>query len=155
MASTRPLPSFLLPHGVPRTAMRLFPRRNGYQPRLSPSSTAARSSCQRTYASSTSSSKSRVLSKPDKFRPPSHASRRVTKKKATPPRNYPGPKPTAEEEEAKKTRRYPNMFPPEGTLLYRFLTNKTIHFIIPMVRGGAGELGIFAFTFKEEGRHTS
>ena len=136
MASTSSLQSFLLPRGIPRTAMWLFPRGNGYRLRLV--RITPRHPGSRTYASSSTSSskKPHVLSKPDKFRPPSHPSRKVMKgnRSAPPPRNYPGPKQTAEEAEAQKTKWYPHMFPPEGSMMYRFLTNKVIHFIIPMVR---------------------
>jgi hypothetical protein len=49
------------------------------------------------------------------------------------PRNYPGPKLSAEELAEKKTRKYPHMFPPEGTVMYRFLTSRGIHVWISMV----------------------
>jgi hypothetical protein len=49
------------------------------------------------------------------------------------PRNYPGPKLSAEELAEKKTRKYPHMFPPEGTVMYKFLTSRGIHVWISMV----------------------
>ncbi|KAI5302472.1 protein transport protein S31 [Ascosphaera pollenicola] len=73
-----------------------------------------------------------ILEKPDKFRPPSHGSRlprggaagRTTRFE---PVNYPGPKESQETIDARKTKKYPNMFPAEGTLMYKFLTSKGIH----------------------------
>jgi len=69
-----------------------------------------------------------VLEKPDKFRPPSHP-QRLNKR---PPRQYPGPPLSEPEREAQKTRRYPHMFPNEGTTLHWFLTNKWIHMWISL-----------------------
>jgi hypothetical protein len=70
-----------------------------------------------------------VLEKPDKFRPPSHPQRLNRKL----PRQYPGPPLSESERQAQKTRRYPHMFPNEGTPLHRFLTNKWIHMWISLV----------------------
>jgi hypothetical protein len=70
-----------------------------------------------------------VLEKPDKFRPPSHPQRLNRK----PPRQYPGPPLSESERQAQKTRRYPHMFPNEGTPLHWFLTNKWIHMWISLV----------------------
>jgi hypothetical protein len=85
--------------------------------------------------------KQRVLAKPDKFRPPSHPQRKVLRQRRdgtvidpTEPHNYPGPPLSAEEKEAQKTRRYPNMFPPEGSVMFKFLTSRWIHVWIAMVR---------------------
>ncbi len=71
-----------------------------------------------------------VLEKPDKFRPPSHPQRLNRK----PSRQYPGPPLSESEREAQKTKRYPHMFPNEGTKLHWFLTNKWIHLWISLVR---------------------
>jgi len=73
--------------------------------------------------------KSRILEKPAKFNPPSHGSRRVR------PRAYPGPRITEAEREAMKTKRYPNMMPPEGSFLWRFLTDRRLHMWITLVSG--------------------
>jgi hypothetical protein len=70
-----------------------------------------------------------VLEKPDKFRPPSHPQRLNRK----PPRQYPGPPLSESERQAQKTKRYPHMFPNEGTPLHWFLTNKWIHMWISLV----------------------
>ncbi|KAI5295647.1 hypothetical protein KEM52_000689 [Ascosphaera acerosa] len=81
---------------------------------------------------------SNVLAKPDKFRPPSHGSRLVkggagrTSRFAAPLTNYPGPKESQEVIDARKTKRYPHMFPAEGTLMYKFLTSRGIHLWIAM-----------------------
>lgn len=85
-----------------------------------------------------------VLEKPDKFRPPSHPSRIV---KRQIPRNYAGPPLSAEELEAQKTKQYPNMFPPEGTKMHWFLTNKRLHLVIAMstLCGMAGYIFIADF----------
>jgi hypothetical protein len=49
------------------------------------------------------------------------------------PFNYPGRPLTAQEKEEQKTKRYPNMFPAEGTVLFKFLTSRWIHVWIAMV----------------------
>jgi hypothetical protein len=69
-----------------------------------------------------------VLEKPTHFRPPSHGQRRV---KEAP--RYPGPKLSEEEEAARKTRKYPNMMPAEGTFMHWFINNKSIHLTITLV----------------------
>ncbi len=71
-----------------------------------------------------------VLEKPARFNPPSHPARR----NRPPPRSYPGPPPSAREREERKTKRYPHMMPPEGTFMHWFLTNRSIHIWITMVR---------------------
>lgn len=79
---------------------------------------------------------SNTLAKPDKFRPPSHGSRLARGGRASSrhePRNYPGPKLSEAELEARRTRSYPNMFPAEGTVMHKFLTNRGIHVWISMV----------------------
>ncbi|KAF2401224.1 hypothetical protein EJ06DRAFT_529357 [Trichodelitschia bisporula] len=69
-----------------------------------------------------------VLEKPDKFRPPSHASR----PRNAAPRAFPGPPLSKEELEAQKTKKYPHMMPPEGTFMHWFLTNRMLHAYISM-----------------------
>lgn len=81
------------------------------------------------HASTDIPSKTIVLEKPDKFRPPSH-SQRLNRK---PPRQYPGPPLSEPERQAQKTKRYPSMFPSEGTSLHWFLTNRWIHLYISLV----------------------
>jgi hypothetical protein len=49
------------------------------------------------------------------------------------PYNYPGPPLSEKEKEEQKTKQYPNMFPPEGTVLHKFLTSRWIHVWIAMV----------------------
>ncbi|KAF3480528.1 uncharacterized protein GIQ15_05875 [Arthroderma uncinatum] len=134
MAPPSAIPRFLLPRGgLSKSSLQNLhintaaaPRRNGIQPsmfhRLNFSSSA---SC------GAGPPKARVLEKPDKFRPPSHAARRVVNPNKQ-PRNYPGPAPTPKEIADRQTKRYPNMFPPEGTVLFKFLTNKGIHVWISM-----------------------
>ncbi|KAK6583287.1 hypothetical protein PZA11_004363 [Diplocarpon coronariae] len=61
-----------------------------------------------------------VLEKPTKFNPPSHGAR--LRKEA--PR-YPGPQLSAEEAAVQRTKKYPNMMPPEGSFLYWFINNRT------------------------------
>ncbi|KIW06792.1 uncharacterized protein PV09_02472 [Verruconis gallopava] len=62
-----------------------------------------------------------VLEKPDKFRPPSHPSR-----KPAPRRSF-GPRLTDEEIAAQKTKQYPSMMPPEGSFKYALLTARRFH----------------------------
>lgn len=81
-------------------------------------------------ASKAKSSKPLVLEKPTKFNPPSHGSR-ITK---GPPRyQYAGPQMTPEEKAAQATKQYPNLMPPEGTFMYWFINNRSIHLYITMV----------------------
>lgn len=70
-----------------------------------------------------------VLEKPAKFNPPSHGSRLP---RAAP--RYSGPQLSAEEQAAQKTKKYPTMMPPEGTFMHWFLTNRSIHMYIALVR---------------------
>ena len=70
-----------------------------------------------------------TLAQPDKFRPPSHPQRLNRK----PPRQYRGPPLSEAEMEARKTKRYPRMFPNVGTKLHWFLTSKWIHVWITLV----------------------
>lgn len=141
MASTS-IPRFLLPRGISRStihllyaqpavqhALRNTNRNNIYHTRI----------LRRFKSSSTPSKKGPkgpVLEKPDKFRPPSHPARRVVNTNRA-PRNYPGPAPSAKEISEKQTKQYPNMFPPEGTVMFKFLTNRGIHVWISMVRSNS------------------
>ncbi|KAH3028512.1 hypothetical protein KXW60_000117 [Aspergillus fumigatus] len=125
------IPQFLLPRGIPssRTLHALTRRRNP-----TTLATTVPSLCR--CASSDDGSKPRVLAKPDKFRPPSHPARRVVPTRngrvVSGPINYPGPRLSEKEKEEQKTRKYPNMFPPEGTIMYKFLTSRWIHIWIAM-----------------------
>ncbi len=74
-------------------------------------------------------SKPIVLEKPAKFNPPSHGAR--LKSKA--PRQYPGPPLSIQQVEEQKTKQYPHMMPPEGSFMYWFLTNRSIHVCITLV----------------------
>ncbi|RKF61469.1 putative major facilitator superfamily protein [Erysiphe neolycopersici] len=68
-----------------------------------------------------------VLEKPEKFNPPSHGSRL-----RNPTTRYYGPQMTAEELAQQKSKKYPNMMPPEGTFMHWFLHNKLIHLWLSM-----------------------
>ncbi|KAK5207112.1 hypothetical protein LTR47_008725 [Exophiala xenobiotica] len=81
-------------------------------------------------ASSTSSQKPIVLEQPDKFRPPSHASRLTSRRGRAPAAYNQGT--TAEEQETQKTRTYPHMFPEKGSFMHWFLTDRWIHIWITM-----------------------
>lgn len=108
------IPQFLLPRGIPskRTLLHLTRR----------------------HASTTTDpSKPRVLEKPDKFRPPSHPARRVVPTRNGKVVNYPGPRLSEEEKREKAQKQYPHMFPPEGSVMYKFLTNRGIHVWIAFV----------------------
>lgn len=119
---TSNIPRFLLPRGIQSRTIQYFNRRNF-------SNTTWRQAKEE---------KPRVLPQPDKFRPPSHPARRVIQtrngnKVVREPFNYPGRPLTAKEKEEQKTKRYPNMFPAEGTVLFKFLTSRWIHVWIAMV----------------------
>ncbi|KAH8687836.1 hypothetical protein BGZ60DRAFT_394610 [Tricladium varicosporioides] len=81
------------------------------------------------YASNKSTKKSKplVLEKPAKFTPPSHPSRRL---KEAP--RYPGPKLSEDEATSRRTKKYPNMMPPEGTFMHWFITSKSVHLYITL-----------------------
>ncbi|KAB8076652.1 hypothetical protein BDV29DRAFT_83206 [Aspergillus leporis] len=131
------VPQFLLPRGIP--SARAFQSLNR--------ATATHQHITRRCASD--NRKPRVLEQPDKFRPPSHPARRVVQTRngkiiGREPVNYPGPKLSEKEKEEQKHRQYPNMFPPEGTVMYKFLTNRWIHIWIAM--GVLTSLATFTFT---------
>ncbi|KAL2008649.1 hypothetical protein VTN00DRAFT_6843 [Thermoascus crustaceus] len=143
MASTT-IPQFLLPRGISQRTLR-------YLSRHQHKNLVANRQQQRRSASTSSSNddgKQRVLAQPDKFRPPSHPARRVLQtrngKVYAPPYNYPGPPLSAKEKEEMRTKRYPHMFPPEGTVMYKFLTSRWIHIWIAM--GVLTSLATFTFT---------
>jgi hypothetical protein len=141
MASTVAIPQFLLPRGISRLTLRYAA---ATVQAGSARGTSSREIGRHAFSSSSgrkSSSaegKPRVLVQPDKFRPPSHPARRVMQTRngkvvGAAPHNYPGPPISAKEKEEQKTRTYPNMFPPEGTVMHKFLTNRWIHVWIAMV----------------------
>lgn len=122
------IPQFLLPRGIPSTrAFQSLSRANATHHRIRTT----------TRRCASDNSKPRVLEQPDKFRPPSHPARRVVQTRngrvvGREPVNY-GPKLTEKEREEQNRKQYPNMFPPEGTVMYKFLTNRWIHIWIAMV----------------------
>lgn len=136
MASTT-IPQFLLPRGISQRTLRYLSRHSRHPKTLTSQPQQRRSASTTTSSSSNDDGKQRVLAQPDKFRPPSHPSRRVLPtrngKVYAPPYNYPGPPLSAKEKEEMRTKRYPHMFPPEGTLMYKFLTSRWIHVWIALV----------------------
>ena len=120
---TATIPRFLLPRGEILPKARII---SSSRSKLG----VSRSQRVCRYASSSTTSKPKVLEKPAKFNPPSHPSR-LTR---TRPRQYPGPPLSQPELEAQKTKRYPHMMPPEGTFMHWFLNNRAIHLWISMVR---------------------
>ncbi|CAL5868196.1 uncharacterized protein PFLUO_LOCUS2420 [Penicillium psychrofluorescens] len=142
-----PIPQFLLPRGLPSPRVLRTLQQRQQHGILNTSSSRAFTSTRHTLAKSKSQEqdKSRTLGQPDKFRPPSHPQRRVVNPSArsSQPINY-GPRLTAEEREAQNKKQYPNMFPPEGTLMFKFLTSRWIHIWIAM--GTLTALATFTFT---------
>ncbi|KAL2872804.1 uncharacterized protein BJX67DRAFT_19009 [Aspergillus lucknowensis] len=133
------IPRFLLPRGVPSTKTLLA---------LTHSTRTAKppapSRCASSSTKGNATSKQRTLAQPDKFRPPSHPARRVVQTRNGKVVNYPGPRLSEKEEAERATRRYPNMFPPEGTVMYKFLTSRWIHIWIAM--GVLTTLATFTFS---------
>jgi hypothetical protein len=85
-------------------------------------------------ASSTNSSKHISLEQPDKFRPPSHASRLVKgRSRGSTFNGAYNQSSTDAERDAQRHRKYPHMFPDEGTLAYRVLTNRNGHVLLSIV----------------------
>lgn len=145
MTSTVSIPQFLLPRGISQHTLRYAaatvhagPGRGTSSAREVVGRRAFTSSSWRKSSSSPEEGKPRVLAQPDKFRPPSHPARRVIptrngKLVDAAPYNYPGPPLSEKEKEEMKKKRYPNMFPPEGTVMHKFLTSRWIHVWIAMV----------------------
>ncbi|MCJ1476510.1 hypothetical protein MMC13_005176 [Lambiella insularis] len=132
MAAT--LPRFLLPRGG--VSLSLY---NNTIFRYQVRSLQAGPSCR--YASNAAPPpKHTLLEKPSKFNPPSHPARR----NRPPPKRYSGPPLSAPEIEAQKTKQYPHMMPPEGSVMYKFLTSRAIHVWISL--GVLTSLAIFTFT---------
>lgn len=118
------------PASMPRALVRLFP---GHLSRTSaalrPTASAPHQLLlRRAYASKPEDGKPRVLEKPDKFRPPSHAARLPSSRKR--PQYTYGPRLTPEELMAQNRKKYPNMMPPEGSFMHWFLTNRMLHVYI-------------------------
>ncbi|KAL3474957.1 hypothetical protein BJX99DRAFT_169297 [Aspergillus californicus] len=139
---------FLIPRGNP-TPRALLALSRSISPRTPNNHTGIARRC--AFSSSSASSeqkndhqKTRVLEKPDKFRPPSHGARRVVQTRNGKVVNYPGPRPSEKEKEEQKTREYPTMFPPEGTVMFKFLTSRWIHIWIAM--SVLTSLATFTFT---------
>ncbi|KAL4870108.1 hypothetical protein BDV12DRAFT_166604 [Aspergillus spectabilis] len=128
------IPRFLLPRGIPSTRSLSLIRTARTDTRCASTTTSSKNK----------ESKPRVLAQPDKFRPPSHPARRVVPTRNGKVVNYPGPKFSEQEEAERKTRQYPNMFPPEGTVMFRFLTSRWIHIWIAM--GVLTSLATFTFS---------
>ena len=118
------IPQFLLPRGAPSArTLRTIPTRRTFTTSLP--------------GLSQNQNDRNTLAQPDKFRPPSHPARRVVQtrngKVSSGPVNYPGPRLSEKEQAEKKTKQYPKMFPPEGTVMFKFLTSRWIHVWIAMV----------------------
>ncbi|PYH75465.1 hypothetical protein BO82DRAFT_360010 [Aspergillus uvarum CBS 121591] len=140
------IPRFLLPRGIP-TPRTLQALTSTTSPRT-PSITPRRCASSKSGAASKNKDKPIVLPQPDKFRPPSHPQRRVVRTSngrvvTADPVHY-GPRLTEAEKEAQRKKQYPNMFPPEGTVAHKFLTNRGIHVWIAM--GVLTSLATFTFT---------
>jgi hypothetical protein len=71
-----------------------------------------------------------VLEQPDKFRPPSHPSRIARRRK----RMYYGRDLTEEDKAELDSKQYPYAFPPKQSFMHWFLTNRSIHLWITLVR---------------------
>lgn len=79
-------------------------------------------------------SKPIVLEQPDKFRPPSHGARSAKSRgRGSTMSGSFNQASTETEREVQKTKRYPHMFPPEGTFMHSFLSNQILHLVITMV----------------------
>lgn len=122
------------PASMPRALVRLFPGHLSHtSAALRPTASAPhRLLLRRAYASKPEDGKPRVLEKPDKFRPPSHAARLPSSRKR--PQYTYGPRLTPEELMAQNRKKYPNMMPPEGSFMHWFLTNRMLHVYISFVR---------------------
>jgi hypothetical protein len=77
-------------------------------------------------------SKPAVLGQPDKFRPPSHPARRPAARHRK--RLYYGPQTSSEQKATFDSKQYPYSFPPRKTFMHWFLTTRSIHIWISLVR---------------------
>lgn len=112
MATLRPIvPRASLHHHTLQLRRRLLPHPKTSAPALTVRSAST---------STTPPPKPRILAKPERFNPPSHGSRLPRSKRSN---IYPGAPLTPEQ----RTRRYPHMFPSEGTWTFWFLTNRLLH----------------------------
>lgn len=87
-------------------------------------------------ASSTKEPKSKNISleQPDKFRPPSHAPRLVKgRSRGSTFNGAYNQSSTTAEQDAQRNKRYPHMFPDEGTLAHRIITNRLLHVFMAIV----------------------
>ncbi|KAJ9294681.1 hypothetical protein DTO271G3_6601 [Paecilomyces variotii] len=134
--ATTAIPQFLLPRGISPLTLRYFIIRRTTKTTTTKHSSSAFSTIASRRSSATDEGKARVLAQPDKFRPPSHPSRRVLQtrngKLTAPPVYQYGPSLTEKEKEEMAKKKYPNMFPPEGTVMHKFLTSRWIHVWIAM-----------------------
>ncbi|PLN81042.1 hypothetical protein BDW42DRAFT_185719 [Aspergillus taichungensis] len=132
MPTPHPIPRFLLPSGLRGLRTGISRGHN-----ISSQTKRNLTTTQPKRNSNSNIDPKRTLAQPDKFRPPSHPARRVVqtrngKIQPREPFNYPGPRLSDKEREAQKNRKYPNMFPPEGTVMFKFLTSRWIHIWIAM-----------------------
>ncbi|KAJ5513191.1 hypothetical protein N7463_002743 [Penicillium fimorum] len=129
-----PIPGFLLPRGPPSAlTLRALQRQSATRNFTSTSATLRKVSKGNTNTST--NSKPRVLAKPDRFRPPSHPQRLTTPSLRNVPAGQPfeyGPRTTEKERVQQNKTQYPGMFPPEGTVMFKFLTSKWIHIWIAL-----------------------
>ncbi|CAG8323471.1 hypothetical protein PENNAL_c0017G03180 [Penicillium nalgiovense] len=127
-----PIPGFLLPRGPPSAlTFRALQRQSARRSFTSTSTALKKASKSNTNANP----KPRVLAKPDRFRPPSHPQRLTTPSPKNAPPGQPfeyGPRTTEKERIQQSKTQYPGMFPPEGTVMFKFLTSKWIHIWIAM-----------------------
>ncbi|OXV08354.1 hypothetical protein Egran_03880 [Elaphomyces granulatus] len=155
MAPVLMIPQFLLPRGISPNTLRYAAATIGHTGSYARLSMSASQGCHffsssPSWKAKSEKDKQHVLAQPDKFRPPSHPARRVVQTRdgkivgAATPYNYPGPSLSTKELEERKTKQYPNMFPPEGTVLHKFLTTQWIHAWIAM--GVLISLAVFSFT---------
>jgi hypothetical protein len=141
MAPALTIPRFLLPRGISPNTLRYAAATIGHTGSYARLSSQGRHffSPSPSWKAKSEKDEQHILGQPDKFRPPSHPARRVVQTRdgkivgAATPYNYPGPSLSTKELEERKTKQYPNMFPPEGTVLHKFLTTQWIHAWIAMV----------------------
>jgi hypothetical protein len=80
-------------------------------------------------------SKPATLAQPDRFRPPSHPARRPAARSRK--RLYFGAETTPEQKAAFDSKQYPYSFPPPETFMHWFLTTRSVHIWISLVRHSA------------------
>jgi hypothetical protein len=127
------MPPPLLPRASPARAFSSQLHHFRLHLRLRPRPSARRfTTCRPSPAARPPRTKPATLAQPDRFRAPSHpAARRPARPRK---RLYYGAEPTVEQRATFESKQYPYSFPPPKTFMHWFLTTRSVHVWISLVR---------------------